>query len=268
MKKEVNLPDYLFPFVTKNLIRIGSSDDGSYLVEKNSVTNSDILLSLGVGTTFEFEKSFLNLNKVPLIAFDGSAGLRSHLKKIRWRIRQIFALRNLDYFKESFFYFFIPFKFYFFFKNFRNSNLSKNYRRFVKQYVGVQESYISLNKIFNKFVNPHEFKNIFLQVDIEGGEYEILDEILELQNNISGLVIEFHDINLYMNEIEHFIKNFKLQLVHNHINNIGGLTYDNKPNVIELTFANTNSLEKVQNLPHKFDRPNSSTEFDYFAKRI
>ena len=82
MKKEVNLPDYLFPFITKNLIRIGSSDDGSYLVEKNSVMNSDILLSLGVGTTFEFEKSFLNLKKVPLIAFDGSAGLRSHLKKL------------------------------------------------------------------------------------------------------------------------------------------------------------------------------------------
>ena len=80
MIKTLKLPKFLIPFENDNLIRIGESSDGSYLVDKESVIDSDFLISIGVGTIFKFEK-FLKLNKVPLSAFDGSAGLLSQLKK-------------------------------------------------------------------------------------------------------------------------------------------------------------------------------------------
>ncbi len=268
MEESINLPEFLFPFKTNNLIRIGESSDGSYLVDGNSVKSTDILLSIGVGTIFEFEKKFLEINRVPILAFDGSAGLKPQLKKIKWRIRQIIYLRNLSYIKESVQHFLAPLRFYLFFKNSRNYNLNKNYRRFIKKYVGSENSYISIKEILNKYIFPENFKNIFFQIDIEGGEYKILDEIIEVQDYISGLTIEFHDITKHLAEIEKFISEFNLTLVHTHINNIGGISNDKYPNVIELSFAHFDSNVKVDKLPHVLDKPNSNEFFKYSIKRL
>ena len=53
--KTLKLPKFLIP-ENDNLIRIGESSDGSHLVDKESVIDSDFLISLGVGTIFNFEK--------------------------------------------------------------------------------------------------------------------------------------------------------------------------------------------------------------------
>lgn len=268
MEESIKLPEYLFPFKTNNLIRIGESSDGSYLVDENSVKDTDILLSIGVGTIFEFEKKFLEINRVPILAFDGEAGLKPQFKKIKWRIRQIIYLRDLDYIKESVQHFLAPLRFYLFFKNFRNYNLNKNYRRFIKKFVGSEESYISIKEILNNYIFPENFKNIFFQIDIEGGEYKILDEIIEVQDYITGLSIEFHDITKHLSEIEKFISEFNLTLIHTHINNIGGISNDKYPNVIELSFAYVNSNVRVEKLPHELDKPNSNEFFEYSIKRF
>ena len=47
--------------------------------------------------------------------------------------------------------------------------------------------------------------DIFLKIDIEGSEYRILDSILENQNRISGIAIEFHDCDLHLDKIKRFI---------------------------------------------------------------
>jgi len=263
MKESLSLPNFLIPFHSNNLIRIGSTSDGSYLVDKNSVLESDFLISIGVGTVFEFEKKFLKLKKVPILAFDGSAGIITQLKKIKWRLRQIFYLRQKEYFLDSFQYFFAPFRFYTFFKNFRNKKLNNNYRKFVKKNVGKDKNFISLKNILDKYIIPESYKKIFFQIDIEGGEYKILDELIEIQDFISGLVIEFHDVSNNLREIDSFISKFSLKLVHNHINNIGGLTANKLPNVIECTFSNYSELEKVEYLPHILDISNSKKYFEY-----
>ena len=61
-----------------------------------------------------------------------------------------------------------------------------------------------------------------MKIDIEGSEYDILDEILEEQDKIIGLAIEFHNCNKNINNIINFIQKFKNELVHIHANN-----YDN-----------------------------------------
>ena len=53
-----------------------------------------------------------------------------------------------------------------------------------------------------------------MKVDIEGGEYNVLDQIIKYQNNLTGLAIEFHNCDLMLEEIRLFIKTFDLDLVH------------------------------------------------------
>ena len=61
MKQEIFLPEFLIPFECDSLIRVGEGNDGSYLVDRSSIDMSEILISIGVGITFDFEKSVLAL---------------------------------------------------------------------------------------------------------------------------------------------------------------------------------------------------------------
>ena len=58
--EEIKLPDFLFPYKTESLVRVGNNLDGSYLIDKESVLNSKLLISIGVGWSFDFEKNFKN----------------------------------------------------------------------------------------------------------------------------------------------------------------------------------------------------------------
>ena len=77
---------------------------------------------------------------------------------------------------------------------------------------------------------------VFLKVDIEGSEYVILEDILKVQNKISALIIEFHDIDKNRAIIENFIQRLELSLTHIHPNNYGKLDENNDPIIIELSF--------------------------------
>lgn len=261
--KNIVIPEYLIPYANDNLIRVGDGSDGSYLVCKKSIQLTDLLISLGVGITFDFEKSFLTEKRVPLIAYDGSTGFLSHLKKIKFRVKQIIKLRDKNYAYESVIHFLMPFKFYTFYKNFRRKPIGENYRRFIKKYIGNKENQVSIKDIVNTYVYENNYKKIFLQIDIEGGEYNLLDDLLDNQEFISGLVIEFHDVSVNLKKIEKFIKTFKLTLVHTHINNIGGIAPNKIPNVLELTFSKIDKTKKVAKLPHKLDVDNSDEYFKY-----
>ena len=265
MLKEIKLPNYLFPFQVESLVRVGNNFDGSYLIDKDSVLNSELLISIGVGWSFDFEKNFLEINNVPLIAFDGSAGIVATLKKIKFRTIQTIKKKEKKYFLDSIYYFSYIFRFYLFFKNFRNIRLNKNYRKFVKKFVGPEEGEISISQILKKFDSENKFNKVFFQIDIEGGEYVILQDLIDHQHMISGLVIEFHDIHQHLNKIKEFIDSLNLNLIHTHINNVGGTTPEGSPKVIELTFANCKVFKKVDKLPHNLDQPNSSEHFEYIA---
>ena len=98
----------------------------------------------------------------------------------------------------------------------------------------------------------------FLKVDIEGSEYRILEEIITYQKNLTGLAIEFHNVDLSLDKITNFIKNFSLTLVHIHPENQASVTDNNIPIQIELSFAKdpkiVNSKPKI---PHELDQPSN-----------
>jgi hypothetical protein len=121
----------------------------------------------------------------------------------------------------------------------------------------------------------HKYNNIFLKMDIEGGEYPwILSLNDEQLNKIKQIVIEFHGINddtwnsSLNDKIICFEKLAKTHyLIHAHGNN-NSKTQNNIPDVIELTyihkslFENKPILNKTKLPIHNLDFTNNGTD-DY-----
>jgi hypothetical protein len=111
--------------------------------------------------------------------------------------------------------------------------------------------------------------NVFLKCDIEGSEYEILDELIIHSDQFSGIVIEFHDVYQYplFNLVSNFISKIGLKLIHTHMNNISYAELPNGdclPGCIELTFSSSKNvtLSKVI-LPHQLDMPNTTSRDEF-----
>ena len=81
-----------------------------------------------------------------------------------------------------------------------------------------------------------------MKIDIEGSEYEILDQIISIQDRIQGLIIEFHDVSKNLDIIENFLEKIKdyLNLVHIHANNYSVKNVNQFPEALELSISSIN----------------------------
>lgn len=242
------LPKELKPKHCYNLIRLGKNNDGGYLVEKNSLLNCESLISFGINLDWSFEKDFFKLKERPIHCYDHTIKY-SFLKKVSRN--SLFKFFNKKYhsingLKEIFF----------------NIKLYKDYKNFFsgkvvhfESAVGLGKNLVDMTSIFERIKS----NKIFLKIDIEGSEYRILDDLIRYQDLIKGLVIEFHNIDLHMEKILNFISNFKLNLVHIHGQNPGGVDYldrNGDPIQIELTFSSYSQYKDViPCIPNKLDQP-------------
>ena len=124
----------------------------------------------------------------------------------------------------------------------------KKNKHFLKKVVEnpKKENEISIKDI----INNHE--DIFLKIDIEGYEYEILSEITRHSKKLISLIVEFHDINLNLDKIKKFIvDNQYLKLIHIHANNFKEVNIDGNPNDIELTFVNIDKIDIFKKISKK-----------------
>lgn len=252
------LPHFFKPYSCDELIRLGKNNDGGYLVEKNSVLKSNILLSYGIDHDWSFEEDFKNFNNCVIHTYDGSVGPKFFMKKLKMRIIGTLKFPTKDYFEVSKYWLKLPFRFYKFFNIIKNQKGPNHYETFVGRGVNKVNLKYTLNKL------PLNNKNIFLKIDIEDSEYELLDEILEHSNLLTGLVIEFHSVQENFEIIQNFIKSFNLKLIHIHINNYGELENTNIPSVVELSFSKFCIPEKIKNsLPNKLDQSNNINSWSY-----
>ena len=117
------------------------------------------------------------------------------------------------------------------------------------------------------------YKNVFLKMDIEGGEYTFLENLTNNDfKNISQIVIEFHfvDIITKWKILEKITETH--YLVHFHANNNNQVLYCYDgfyvPAVFECTYINKNlvngelPLNKIE-LPNNMDKPNIKDRIDY-----
>jgi hypothetical protein len=120
--------------------------------------------------------------------------------------------------------------------------------QFIKKNIGDIES----ETITNLHNLIHNYNNIFLKMDIEGGEYDWIPSLSTNQmNKFKQIVIEIHGINedggewpvSYDKKCEILEKLADTHyIVHAHGNNFGRFT-DNIPNTIELTYLRKNLFD-------------------------
>ena len=232
----MSLPLSFKPEGEFELLRIGPNGDGGYLVGKKSLYNTKNLISFGIFDDWNFEKNFLKKNN--LIKVD----CYDNVLSVTWLFKNIFK-------------FLINFKFN---QTLRKINIFFDYF-FIKKKINFNKKEIVSKDLIEISKNK---KNIFLKIDIEGAEYRILDDILNIESDLVGMIIEFHDVDLHIERIENFLKNLKfLKLIHIHPNNYGKYNFENDPTLIEITFEkDPNLISKELHLPNKLDyknKPNS-----------
>src|SRR6056300_1464832 len=213
------LPLTFKPKALFNLVRIGKSNDGGYLVCKKVVKQSEFLISFGISNDFSFEKYFVELNKLNLNKF-------------------ISEIIN-------------TFKFYNFFNN------KDNFVYFEK--IGVGGNRIWKDIRFEDIIKKTNFnKKIFIKIDIEGSEYRILDDIIKFEDHIEGLVIEFHQVDLNIERINNFIKKTNLKLINIQNNNFNKNKLNNSTTSLEISFSKEpEKISENIKLPHPLDQKNN-----------
>jgi hypothetical protein len=224
------------------LIRLGGLHDGGYLVGENSIKNAETLISFGIEDNWQFEKEFqiMNIN-TKIKCYDDKSILKYLVKKF------IIELFLLPYYRRLNFI-----------KYFRNIIDFLKIRKKI-DFIQKQISYNDLKEILINIKN----NNIFLKIDIEGSEYRVLEEIIENQSKIIGLIIEFHDFDYHKSIIYDFCKKLNLSLVHIHPNNFSQRDKNGDPLVIELTFEKIPTIaEDILVLPHELDMKNNPLEND------
>lgn len=111
--------------------------------------------------------------------------------------------------------------------------------KFTKKNIGGNNSGSLTN--LHDIIDSH--KELFVKMDIEGGEYDWLESLsLEQMSNIKQLVIEFHTILDDPKRLQMIDKLSKTHwLVHYHANNHGGVRYVDGitiPDAFECTYIN------------------------------
>ena len=211
------------PSSASQLIRLGKKWDGGYVVDQRSVLKASRLVSFGLNNDWSFESAFMKQHSVPVAIFDHSVSKRIYLRNFIYHslldFSPVQAYRNLSAF----------FRYPFFFKG---------QCQHLREHVG----YSSVPRMveFKKalqLAGHQEAEPIFLKIDTEQWEYTILEDLIKAAPFITGLVIEFHRVDLHISVIKDFIDRFPVPLIYTRANNYGHVNPAKQPLLIECTFS-------------------------------
>ena len=256
----IQLPNSIRPIHKDDLIRVGSTNDGGYILTKEMIHKTKFLLSFGLSFDWNFEKDFLEKTKekIKIHAYDHAINIRSFQKYTLFAtIKTILKPLSIENWRNIFKYF--------------------SYKKFFdgKDNIHFQErvwwSNDNSSSSIDKILERVDEKNVFLKMDIEGSEYRVINKILENYQKIVGMVIEFHDIDILYDIWLDILENIKdkFNIVHIHGNNFGDIGPQKIPNVLEITFENkeiTGTTTKPSNRTYPIkgiDQPNNPKENDF-----
>ena len=190
--------NFLKPIKTLNLIRLGGNLDGGYVVDLEIIKKCNNLITLGLGPNWSFELDYLSKDKKNVVhIYDHTVSSYPYIKEI------IKYFRRLITFKTTLEGFFIRVKNLY---NFKKFLYSKNVN-FIKEniaYPTKRKIDADIEKVFSR-INVKE--DVILKIDIEGSEYEIIDQIIKFSNRINMLIFEFHWI--YKADKTKYFRQFK-----------------------------------------------------------
>ena len=245
--------DFLKPHYFPDLIRLGSKNDGGYVLPEKIIYDSDGLLSFGYGYNGSFESDYIKKTNKNIEIYDHTCDYLSLIKSL------------LKYFKR-----FLLFRKRIKDVNFHYSNLikhhkfvtSKNVNFFKKKIVKKKEKSIEISVI--QIIQELKFKNAILKCDIEGSEYDILEDVINNHMKFNCVLVEFHQIKNYIEKFKDLIKKLSnhYAIVHLHGNNHDPMLENiNIPSTIEITLIKKEFIKDnnyINKFPNKsLDNPNN-----------
>ena len=211
----------LRPHIYEDLTRVGGDKDGGYLVPLEYLKRLTTFVNFGVGEDFDFEMQLKHKYGVlKIMSFDSLVSKRYFLVHFLKGFIKFFMLKAGVY--VVFQRFFLLLKFIYFYSFLFDV-------KFVK---------VKIDKFNADSILSNLPQNSALKVDIEGGEYPILDIICANKSNLTFIIIEFHCIQLYETTIINFRKNLgsDFSIAHLSINNRSS-DVNLLPQTIEVTFC-------------------------------
>ena len=243
MTQIARLPRQFQPMNCVDLVRLGKPNDGGYIVSARSIAKAEAFLSGGILDDWSFEQAATGDR--PLVAFDPTIGFEGYFRRF---ITNKPSPKRIQRYLVGF----VGAKLFF-----------RANRKLVFQALGPTIGGIHLTDAIHEHLGDWA-RNIFLKLDIEGAEYGLLDEILRLADRLTGLVIEFHDVQSNINRIESFIDQFPHGLVHVHCNNYSSLGPQKIPGVVELSFSRYfDAGRSERGYPTELDQPNNPLNQDF-----
>lgn len=211
----------------KYLVKLGGFKDGGYVADYFSLIKSRILISGGVGSNVRFESDCYDVNQeLQIILVDPTVSI------LRMIVRAIYhfikkgqsGFRSLS---EVLNYLFLV----------RQSKL-------IKKFLG---SEYTINDILKTQRVQPKGKCIFVKLDIEGAEYDLLSDIINVKEKLTGVCIEFHDLHYQENrdKLASFLAELRFLIVHVSVNEVC-LTEGNYPSVLEISLVPSDEKEELK----------------------
>jgi hypothetical protein len=227
----------LRPCVYPDLVRLGPRKDGGYVVPAGLVMNSAVLLSLGIGRDWSFERAFAAANaRARIVGVDRAVGPRRFARQVVVSLFCVLAnALRLDIQMVR--------------KHVRLLRSSVDYFRFfsgphlhVRKRVATGDSASDITVpsllALARAEQPHA---VFLKIDVEGSEYALVPDIVSCEGRIGCIVVEFHGVSgrtdAFNRSVARLLEHF--HIVHIHANNYS--PYDSRadfPDAVEVTLVN------------------------------
>lgn len=274
--------DFLMPLDVK-LHRIGSDNDGGYLIPDICLEKARAVISLGVDDDWSFEQHWSTINtSVSIHSYDDLDLKRLNENEYQQLMRffsgdRIFYNQRVVNRDKSFVGFYHTVKGV----DWPHCHV---YDDFFKLPQWIQDECVDLHKLYQylAFLKNHnsvempkilqriQHDEIFLKMDIEGGEYDLIGDICQNSQRIIGLAIEFHEVggvnhDRFIQAISDLQERY--HIVHVHGNNYSRVTQCSLPDVLEITLARKDFIlgsRKKKNLyVPGLDQANDSRRQDY-----
>lgn len=222
----IQLADF-HPVACDAMVRVGDSNDGGYVVPLEAVRAAGALISFGLSHNWTFERDFKSRNPGAVVhCYDHTVSLLTAFQYSVGQLLRFVVQRRTSAWWRAFRW--IDYLLFF-----------RADRKHFKQRLWRDRQFNSatIGDVFSRL--PSECQ-VFVKMDIEGGEYRVLDDLLGRSRNIVAMAIEFHDVDIVPQMFSSFIEKIKrdFYLVHIHANNMGGVAPFNFPIAPEITFLN------------------------------
>jgi hypothetical protein len=199
----------LAPITIADHIRLGVKSDGGYVIPQSCLKDSRALLSLGLGDDWSFDRDWRYHKPQDIIhSYDGTIDPDSMPAAVQ-RDYSIFWREPCVHFP-----------------------------------VNIGHDQLPNQRSFRHAMRALGSDCIFVKIDIEGGEWQLIQDLTAYHAMITGIVMEIHDVGrlreMFLDSVRSLNQHFFI--THIHGNNSCGDCEDGLPQVIEISWANRHYL--------------------------